>query len=283
MTVHIVAIEWDTDQILARFVRYLIAGTGWSVGTKPDPRASVNLFMPYLCWTQYPDFQQGHLAAWFTHRETAWPAKALMWDNAERDADLRLACAKMYVERLAKHGPAAHVRAPLERDKFTPRVNITGHGKPRVGFSGYVYKTGRKGEAMVKRLVAEHPEWDVCASGKGWPCKCGEYAWHDVQHFYQSLDVYVCSATVEGLPMPPLEALACGIKTVIPWHVGLLDEIPAVPGVVRYERGDYAQLERAVQEALDTTANPHELRDTTAGYSPAAWASDFEEAVNAMA
>jgi glycosyltransferase involved in cell wall biosynthesis len=135
---------------------------------------------------------------------------------------------------------------------------------------------------MVAKLVAEHPEWDIVASGKGWPCQCGEYTWHDVQRFYQSLDVYVCSATVEGLPMPPLEALSCGVKTVIPWYVGLLDEIFPVEGVVRYERGDYGQMERAIQIALDTDANAQELRDITAGYSPAAFAADFEGAINAM-
>jgi glycosyltransferase involved in cell wall biosynthesis len=83
--------------------------------------------------------------------------------------------------------------------------------------------------------------------------------------------------------MPPLEALACGVKTVIPWHVGLLDEIPTAQGIVRYERGDYAQMERAIEVALDTTANAQELRDTTAGYSVAAWVADFEGAIDAMA
>ncbi|MFA5054059.1 MAG: glycosyltransferase [Parcubacteria group bacterium] len=284
MNAHIVAIEWDTDQILARFVRYLIAGTGWSVSTKPDPRADVNVFMPYLCWAQYPEFQQGHNVAWFTHREEAWPAKALMWDNAERDASLRLACAKLYVDELAKHGPAAQVTAPLERDKFTimPDRGIR-KARPRVGFSGYVYKTGRKGEGMVKRLVDERPKWQIIASGKGWPCECGEWTWHTVQRFYQSLDVYVCSATVEGLPMPPLEALACGCKVVIPSGVGLLDEIPTAPGIVRYTRGDYGQMLQAIEIALDTDADPDELRETTASYSPERFATDFQEAIHAMA
>jgi hypothetical protein len=281
--IHVVAREWGGDQILARFTRYLLQGTGWSVGAHPDRRAKVNVFMPYLVMQDDPSFQQPHMVAWFTHREEAWPAKALMWDNAERDAHLRLACSAMYVKSLAERGPAAQVTAPLERDKFVIRENVIKRGKPRVGFSGYVYKTGRKGEKMVAQLVAEHPEWDIVASGKGWPCACGEYTWHDVQRFYQSLDVYVCSATVEGLPMPPLEALACGVKTVIPWHVGLLDEIPTAQGIVRYERGDYAQMERAIEVALDTTANAQELRDTTAGYSVAAWVADFEGAIDAMA
>lgn len=281
--VHIVAREWDGDQILARFTKHLINGTGWSVGTHPDRRARVNVYMPYLVMEDDPDFHQAYQVAWFTHREEAWPAKALMWDNAANDAHLRLACSAMYVKSLEAHGPAAQVTAPLERDKFVIRESVIKRGKPRVGFSGYVYKTGRKGESMVKRLVAEHPEWDIVASGKGWPCHCGEYTWHDVQGFYQSLDVYVCSAVVEGLPMPPLEALACGCKTVIPWHVGLLDEIPSAAGLVRYERGDYSQMAQAIEIALDTDADPQELRETTAGYSPAAWAADFEEAANALA
>jgi predicted O-methyltransferase YrrM len=91
--------------------------------------------------------------------------------------------------------------------------------------------------------------------------------------FYQSLDILVVTATVEGVPMPPLEVLACGGSVVVPRGVGLLDELPDTLGIHRYERGSAKDAERALSEAIQARpgVNREALRAVTEPYTIEAW------------
>lgn len=81
--------------------------------------------------------------------------------------------------------------------------------------------------------------------------------------------------------MPPLEALACGVKVVIPRGVGLLDELPQTAGIVRYEVGDYDSMLAAVREALALRVVRKSLREAVAAYTPTAWVQSHVEAFEA--
>jgi hypothetical protein len=86
--------------------------------------------------------------------------------------------------------------------------------------------------------------------------------------FYQSLDVLVCPSLVEGGPMPVLETLACGVPVVVPEGVGIIDELPRIDGIYRYERGNATSLVAALQKAIESAPPDAEsLRACVMGYS----------------
>jgi len=236
--VHIVA---QADRwILGRCVNLLQRHTGWTVSSLPDPKADVNYYMPYLLIKE--PLPPTRTAAWFTHREEIECAKTRRWWQAAAAVDLRITIAERYRVELERFGETVNIPVPVDLKKFRPRPL-------RVGVAGQVYALSRKGEDLVKRLVRE-PGLEVVAAGKGWPCPTTYYAWEKMHEFYQQLDVFLVTSTVEGGPMTMQEALACGIPVVAPKGVGMVDEFP----VLTYEKGDYdSMLSRVRQLALGRT------------------------------
>ena len=127
---------------------------------------------------------------------------------------------------------------------------------------------------LVASSWAREKNLKVRALGRGWGIPCQNVAFAELPDFYQSLDVYLCSSLIEGVPMPPLEALACGTPVVIPEHVGMLDDLPAIPGIHRYEAGNYESMERGIRKALRTSYDPEQLRAATEPYSLENWYDD---------
>src|SRR5688500_14181172 len=98
------------------------------------------------------------------------------------------------------------------------------------------------------------------------------YPWDKLPGFYRSLDVYLCAATIEGVPMPPLEAMACGVPVVIPWDVGMLNELPGHKDIYRYKAGDLESLLEALQSAVSFgSRDPDGLRAAVSDYSIDNW------------
>ena len=159
-----------------------------------------------------------------------------MFDAVAERAQLRVAMCRLYGEWLGAFGPTVIPPLPLERERFViEERGARSEGRrrrPVVGFSGYTYRNHRKGEDLVAAVlgskIGRSVEW--MASGRGWPVETRRYNWADMPRFYQGLDVLVCPSRVEGGPMPVLEALACGVRVVIPQHVGILDELKDAPG-----------------------------------------------------
>ena len=143
-----------------------------------------------------------------------------------------------------------------------------------VGFSGKAYRSGRKGADLAERLVEDFGgRCRFAASGKKWPCPTRWYNWMEMPRFFQSLDVYVSTSLVEGGPMPTLEALATGVPVVIAAGVGLHDELPAVKGIYRYEKGNYEDLRRALESALGEyrDVDREHLREATSPHPVENW------------
>jgi len=93
--------------------------------------------------------------------------------------------------------------------------------------------------------------------------------------FYQNLDLYLCTALIEGIPMPPLEALACGVPVVIPRGVGLLDSLPEMPGIAHYQAGDVTDMAEAVKRVLAEHTDTAPLRAQVQRFTRQAWQEDF--------
>lgn len=277
MRVHVICAEQMSERILARLVRDVLAGTPdegeWSASRAPDPSAAVNLFFPYLEWARHAESLKGsatRTAAFFTHLETGNKGKAAMWEQAARGVDLRLVMAERYWMQLASYGPTALVTVPVDA-QFTigpvRRRARSAKASPRIGVAGWVYGTGRKGESLYRdlrarmgrkgesllhdlqaRLADVAPAWHT--TGDGWTPETTVRPWAQMPDFYRGLDLYVCTSLIEGGPLPPLEALACGIPVVIPRDVGWLDEVPDHEYVFRYAVGTADDLERTVRRAL---------------------------------
>ena len=282
MRVNVVCRNMDADRVIPRFARYLADRLGWTLTRTPEPGHDVTYLAGYFEAQVCTPWPAGPVAAYFTHREEATPAKARLFDGTAERVQLRVATALMYAEMLEGYGPTVQVRPPVERERFVI-AERSGRGALVAGFSGFTYSNGRKGEDLAKGLVqtdiGKRVEW--MASGRGWPVKTRSYSWAEMPSFYQGLDVLVCTALVEGVPMPPLEALSCGVSVVIPRGVGLLDELPDVPGIVRYERGNPVSLMGALTYAVEErgSVDPEALRAVTEPFTVEAWCEGHAEAM----
>jgi hypothetical protein len=272
------------ERIIPRMARALRDRNGWTLVDRVDKAGGADAI--YL--SAYFEGQRGTwprvpVAAYFSHREEKPPGngKAKLFDKRAGEVALRVATCALYAQMLVEYGDTIVAAAPLERERFTPPPAPPARGRGAravVGFSGYTYANKRKGEDLARGLVesrmGQQVEWR--ASGRGWPVPTRAYSWLEMPDFYRSLDLLVVPSRVEGIPMPPLEALACGIPVVVPRGVGLLDELPETPGIWRYERGNVTNLIETLGVALDglATVEPEALREATAPYSVEQWCRD---------
>ncbi len=282
MKVHIVCTVGNQERILPRLGQVLVDGAGWTMSPTADPTAGVNYWFPYLevkNGMRRPDTLH---AALFTHLEDIAPGKVRIWNYAAEEVDLRVSWPNQYVEGLSKYGPTAAIVPPLDRDHFTPRGTDRRRGDLRAGVSGFTYSGGRKGEELLslllKTIAGREFEWS--AIGRGWPMDTKSVKHNRLPDFYRDLDVFVCTSTIEGIPYGPLEALACGVPVIIPRGVGMLDSLPDMPGVYRYDAGDIEDLSFALQSFALQPDNwrANELRDVTERFSAAEWVRGHQEA-----
>jgi len=272
--IHIVSPEPNTDRILGQLARMLAEHTGWSHSDRPVEGVDLNYNIVYIDLAQrFSDWRKTPWAAYFTHYEETTPYKVFWWQTADPLTKIKVVTTNLYNHLLSGH--IAKVPPPVRRDIFDIR-DRKANSKFTIGVSGYVDRTsGRKGERLAAIVASElGDEAEMVASGEGWPARCVNRSYEGLPAFYNSLDVYLCTGLVEANPMPPLEALACGVPVIIPIGVGMMDELPDIPGIFRYRAGDVLDLKRAVTLAREqvSAADREALRQTTAGYTPEAYA-----------
>jgi len=271
VNIHIVCRNWKDDRVLPRFTRYLMQAHGWTASAEADPHATVNYLVAYFEYQKVKSALSLPFAAYMTHREEGDNAKSQLYDQAAGAATLRVAMNQAQLAGLKRFGNSMALPLPLETENFVPRPHPPAK-QPVVGLSGYTYANGRKGEALISALK-DIDGIELKASGRGWSVPTKMYKWHEMPDFYRSLDLFVCTSLVEGGPMTTLEALSCGVPVVIPSGVGIHDELPKVPGIYRYARGDTKSLIAAVEKALRELGahKPDALRNATEPHSVEAW------------
>lgn len=110
------------------------------------------------------------------------------------------------------------------------------------GVCGKVHASGRKGEHLVQQAMDSG--FRFRAWGYGWPCETIDPRGQDDsarEEFYKSIDYLVVTSTVEGGPMPVLEALSLGVPVIAP-DVGWCWQYP----VIQYNRGSFDDLYRVL-------------------------------------
>jgi hypothetical protein len=283
MRIHVITDRLNSDRILPRLAKYLAVGNDWSISESPDPSADFNYFNNYGTWAQKSQgWHVTPIGAYFSHLDTQAKAKEALWHSAAKVVDVCVTTAKLYHPFL----PADKIwqcRPPVEVDKFTIKPTPK-KDKPVVGVMGFTYGDGRKGEKLFEQFtrlpLAERLQ--LRASGRGWTgIRCEYHEWNDIQSYFQELDVLLVPSLFEGVPMPPLEALACGVKIVVPAHIGLIDELPDIPGIYRYEVGNLKSMSEATEQAAFTGPIDREAlrRIITDNYTVAHWAADHKRAI----
>jgi len=262
---------------------------GWHAGHGPNGSADLNYFSVYIEYSEtYLNWNETPTAAYFTHFERNRADKSRWWKQALERIDLCIVTSKLYRDMLLSQGAkrVSQVHPPIGPG-FTivdpPDTNI-----PIVGVSGFVPKRyGERKGAELLNQIRSRPIMNkvrLAASGEGWPNIVSvRYGLDELPRFFQGLSILLCTSLIEGNPMPPLEALACGIKIVIPTNVGLLDELPEMDGIYRYERGDVKQMERALKQAIHSgEVDRQALHDAVSDYTEERWISDHREAFESL-
>ncbi len=278
-----VKINWNPQKgdIIARLMNSLAQGTGWPISKEPDLKADINYFGLYIQVGQSPQVvrQLKKTAAYFSHYEIQRQDKIDWWNIAASKVNIRTTVASQYVDILKKTGETHLVYPPPIDDIFRLPQR-----KPRIGISGFVHPSGRKGEHLVKRLYEEMgDEWDIVASGKGWPVPNVKlYDYKDLPAFYQSLDVFLCTSITEGIPMPPLEALACGVPIVAPLDVGILEPSFSLnyESVFYYEPNDLDDMIASLNTVIRFGFNHYafDAQDLVKDFTQEAWCKAHKEA-----
>jgi len=283
LEVNIVCRNFSDDRVIPRFSRYLRDFLGYDLSSRPIPGADLYYLSGYFEIQMMRSVKGLKLAAYFTHREEYPPnnSKSRLFDSVGNRVDLRIATAAKYAQQLLQFGDTVQISAPVERSRFTIPKRAKNQ-KITAGFSGYIYPNKRKGENIARDLINSKIGRSISwvASGRGWPIKTVKYPWREMPDFYQSLDILIVSSTVEGVPMPPLEVLSCGGSVVIPRDVGLLDELPDLPGIYRYKKGSSQAALQALQAAIEGRSGVDRgaLRDITAPFSILAWCEQHRAA-----
>ncbi len=262
----------DDGHIIPRMYRWLRDVLGWSMGPFLASESDIiNYYAPYTMFGAYGRSGSKSMA-WFTHKESANAAKLSIWQNAKQHITMPLVTSPLYQQELN----ATLITPGIDQDHFKPRGKQPGKGV--VGIVG-TYQP-RKGPDLAAVLQKDKAVKSLQIVGDDWPgFDSLKIPYTDMPSFYCGLDLFVCTSTEEGIPAPPLEALACGIPVVIPTGVGMLDLLPDEPGIYRYEAGNEKELKTAVKAALAGKHSRNTLRDFVAPYTILAWVESHQQAL----
>ena len=83
MKVHVICSNPEGDSILPRISRYLRDYIGWSLSEQPDQKADLNLFVPYIDYSErFPEWNKTKTAAYFSRVKEPVPPLFVMVFNA---------------------------------------------------------------------------------------------------------------------------------------------------------------------------------------------------------
>lgn len=111
---------------------------------------------------------------------------------------------------------------------------------PIFGVAGSTKSDGRKGEALVRKML--DAGYQVIAWGHGWPCPIVSQDYKRLPEFYKLLDYYVVTSSDEGGCTPIIECMAMSIPVISP-RIGFAINRP----VLEYQAGDWDSLHKVLR------------------------------------
>jgi hypothetical protein len=272
---------FDDQNIVPRMMRWLEAHLGWQVidGITQDP-ATITYYAPYTMIGRYGQ-ATGKSMAWLTHYEVGNLPKMQLWDRAVQQVDLPLITAPLYGTQV---GSAHCLLTPgIDQAHF----KLSRKKRPGKGVIGLVgVPQPRKGTQLAS-LISQLPGVSqVVAVGGAWAEVPGSrrIPYEEMPDFYAQLDLMVCTSTIEGIPAPPLEALACGVPVVVPSGVGIMSQLPPGPAVHHFIPGEPDSLSQTILEALQASSGlaRSAAREVVAEYTVEAWCSSHQVALEML-
>lgn len=256
----------DTGWILEKCAREISErNSEVSFGTEPNPLADLQYYINYSARSRRVSPIE---VGFFTHSEKDEGARRRYFDAAFA-VDHCVCMSAKYAKELIENGvpeDKVTVIAPgVDLDVMQPKV--------RIGVVGRTYHTGRKGEALVARVM-DIPGIEWRFTGSGWPGASTHVPEAGMAEFYNDLDYVLVPALYEGGPMAVLEGLACGIP-IIASDVGWAQEFPHIS----FEVGNAESL-RSVLTGL--VSERHVLREAVLHRSWAAWADEHSKLFSRM-
>lgn len=160
-------------------------------------------------------------------------------------------CQKMTDAYFPHAHPAAFVPVAVHMERFkrrAPRIVLFDPRRDaprRAGFIGFDQPENTQCTGATKR-----PEMfaEICQRACFVPVYSGKrFTYETMQDFYDSIDVLVCTSSTDGGPLPPLEAISCGVPAISTDVGNMHDfEIPGrfddVTGAVKLLQGDLIAL-----------------------------------------
>jgi glycosyltransferase involved in cell wall biosynthesis len=242
--------------ILRRLARYLVDGLPYVQGKAWRASALEQFDLTYyvnyqLCRRPRHPLRRRVLwrkarsrlvGGFFPHREDGDEE----FDTIARQLDFCVAPSARYADYIRERcNPQAHlIYHGIELERFQPKL--------RLGFIGRQYKTGRKGQDLL-RSVAELPYVELL-------CTDGKLSDEEIPGFYQRIDFVLITSSIEGGPLCFQEGLASG-KEIISTDVGMVSEFRDAPGVhVFHDRNELLRLlEQKLAERLRLRASVQEF------------------------
>lgn len=220
--------------ILERLSRNITSRLDYTrIAPYPDTHALINYYVTYAIW-QYRSspIEIGY----FTHIE---PTHVDKFFDVARNVDYCICHAELYAQKIREAGilNVTAINPGIDLESYKPKLQI--------GVVGRTYKSGRKGEGLVRQLLdIDWIDWHF--TGEGWPGKALNLAPEAMPEFYRKMDYILVPASYEGGPMCVAEALACGTPVIAP-PVGWVPQLEHI----EYRTNDAEDLRRVLSELFE--------------------------------
>lgn len=152
----------------------------------------------FVNYALYDETKPRPHGAWFTHLEPSWKKK---FDEVAKKVDFAT-CQNKTIQKYLMP-TVAHLIYPGHDERIKK--------KPVFGWNGRFYKSGRKGEELIKQIG------DV---------KLGNY--ENAPEFYKEIDYLIITSRIEGGPMCVVDAISAGVPIIAREGLGWCDEFPAI-------------------------------------------------------
>lgn len=223
--------------IMHRKAREIASRVPHSVINEDLPSAHIHYYINYGYFRERP--KQGIVVANFTHYDPSGLGNRF-FEVAEA-VDHCVSVSNQTTDLLLAHGISASkiTTIPVGADSsYRPKLTI--------GVVGRTYPGGRKGERIVAQLAAEEEfaeDLKLVSTNDCWNVQVWDLP--ELSDFYRAIDYLLVPASIEGGPVPFMEALACGTLSIAP-PIGVVPDFPHIA----YETGDYHSLKKVVRELI---------------------------------